>query len=427
MEHAMKQHGRIAWFGTFAVILGTLVLIGTLTAEAHASGRHAPDAPRRTASVQPATFGALAPSAIYTDVYEPNDSQIQAANVGSYNRVACPGVTIVNGATFYQVGSSNPATDHDWYRVQLGAMLYYTLTIVQQIPSDLHFNVLLLDPSNTSIATMSGLTSPVISFYSGNGGSFVFKLTAANSAVITDTEDKPYAVQLCSAALSPRAHLPLVGNMYAAPLPLVGPHGQLHVDQNPVPYSGTVTAYWNVTGISGIWFDKGDSTGFQPAAGVQVVPVLNITATRTLRLMWQMIGGQVVTDTLQVEVTPAGECSPSDPNWRGPWYPFCVAQDLRYTDGGGLVRYFGYQQDYTLTAQWDVYGIRGLWLKVDPNITMCGPGGSSGFNVAVPGNGSYSWNVKDLARGGYIVHLKIQRNDGQFVYYGEKYLCVGMD
>lgn len=219
-------------------------------------------------------------------------------------------------------------------------------------------------------------------------------------------------------------------------LPLVGSLGQLHVDQNPVPSGGTVTAYWNISGISGIWFDKGDGSGFQAAGGSQSVAVPNVTGQRTMQLKWQATNGSISIDQIVVYISGQAvattavtqNCTSSDPNWRGsnPNYPFCVAQDLTYTDGGDSVRYFSYMQDFTLTAQWNVYGIAGIWLNADSNSDKCGPGGSNGFSVPVSGNGTYTFNIKNLVQGGYLLHLKIQRNDGQIVYYNEKYLCINV-
>jgi uncharacterized protein YgiM (DUF1202 family) len=220
-------------------------------------------------------------------------------------------------------------------------------------------------------------------------------------------------------------------------LPLIGSQGQLHVDQNPIPSGGTVTAYWNVSNIAGIWFDKGDGAGFQAAGGSQSVSVSNVTSQRTLQLKWQTNGGQTVIDQLVVSLSGQAvattivtqNCTSSDPNWRGGGnanYPFCVSQELSYSDGGDSVRYFGYSQDVNLTATWNVYGISGIWLNIDSNGDKCGPAGTNGRSVSVSGNGSYTWNIKDLVQGGYLVHLKIQRNDGQIVYYNEKYLCINV-
>ena len=136
------------------------------------------------------------------------------------------------------------------------------------------------------------------------------------------------------------------------------------------------------------------------------------------------------TAELLVTPTPANlrECSSSDPNWRGsnPAYPFCVGKDLNWTDGGKELRYFFVGQDFTLTGSWDLYGIAGIWFIVEPSGQVCDPAGTSVINRQTVGTGQESFNVRDLAGGGYKVHLRIKRNsDGVEVDYNERYLCVG--
>ena len=222
--------------------------------------------------------------------------------------------------------------------------------------------------------------------------------------------------------------------------PLVGAQGQLKVNQNPIPQNGSVTAYWNVSNIQGIWFDKGDGNGFQAAAGSQSVSVDGITAQRTLQLKWRNSSGTDTTDTVTVYISgvtvastatsASRSCSSSDSNWRGGStnYPFCVAQDLEWTNGSSNPWYISYNKDQTIGVKWDVYGISGLWLKVEGNGDKCGPAGSTGtFSVAINGSGTYYWNANTMGYGGYLVHLYVLRNDGVYVYHNEKYLCIGFD
>ena len=222
--------------------------------------------------------------------------------------------------------------------------------------------------------------------------------------------------------------------------PLVGSAGQLHVSQNPIPQNGSVTASWNVSNIQGIWFDKGDGSGFQAAAGSQSVTVDGITAQRTLQLKWRNSSGADSTDTVTVYISgvtvastatsSSQSCSSSDANWRGGTssYPFCVAQDLEWTNYSSNPLYLPYNKDNTIGVKWNVYGIAGLWLKVEGNGDKCGPAGGSGtFTTAINGNGTYYWNANTMGYGGYIVHLYVLRNDGVYVYHNEKYLCIGFD
>ena len=131
-----------------------------------------------------------------------------------------------------------------------------------------------------------------------------------------------------------------------------------------------------------------------------------------------------------IPVTATHICNSSDPNWRGGStnYPFCVAQDLEWTNGSSNPWYVSYNTDQTIGVKWDVYGIAGLWLKVEGNGDKCGPAGSTGtFSVAINGSGTYYWNANTMGYGGYLVHLYVLRNDGVYVYHNEKYLCVGFD
>jgi hypothetical protein len=222
--------------------------------------------------------------------------------------------------------------------------------------------------------------------------------------------------------------------------PLVGTAGQLRVTQNPIPLNGTITAYWNVSNIAAIFFDSGDGTGFKPAAGAQVVSIGNVSGQRLLQLQWRDNSGNTTTDQLTVyingQVVPLGTtaappvsqtCNSSDPNWRGANsnYPFCVAQDLDWSNGASPVRYFSQGQDVWITMHWSVYGISGLWLEFDPNGSQCGPAANGSREVAVNGTGTYTFHVSDFPYGGYLIHLKVLRNDGVTVYYNEKYMCIG--
>ena len=75
--------------------------------------------------------------------------------------------------------------------------------------------------------------------------------------------------------------------------------------------------------------------------------------------------------------------------------------------------------------KWNVYGISGLWLDIDGNSQQCGPSGTSGGEIALSGSGTLSLHISDFNYGGYILHLKVLRNDGQVVYHNEKFMCIG--
>ena len=188
---------------TYLVAIAIVLVLSVAAVIALSFAQRAQTAAARVNVPRPAALGNLAVAAVYTDSYEVNDSQSSAANVGSFNQIACSAgsTSLVSNATFYRVGLSTPATDQDWYKATLGAGLYYTVSVSPQTtPSDLIFKVVIYDPSNNQISgTVSA--SPVISFFSSSGGAFYVSLAANNAATITDTEDKPYQVGLCSSTI----------------------------------------------------------------------------------------------------------------------------------------------------------------------------------------------------------------------------------
>jgi hypothetical protein len=214
--------------------------------------------------------------------------------------------------------------------------------------------------------------------------------------------------------------------------PLVGVKGQLHVDQNPIAAGGTVNAYWNVSNIQGIWFDKGDGNGYQAAGGSQSVAIGGLNNARLLQLKWRDSSGVDNVDSLTVAISgqavatvaATNNCNSSDPNWRGsnPTYPFCVISDMDWQDSANSVRYV--KTGEAVTVQWNIYGVSGIWLSVQGNTQQCSPAGTQGFEVGVDGNSNYTWHFDN--RGSYIVHMKILRNDGVYTYYNEKFLNVGV-
>ena len=188
---------------TFFVAITIILALSVAAVIALSFAQRAQSAAAKVSVARPAALGNLAPAAIYTDSYEINDSQSSASNVGSFNQIACSaGSTyLVSNATFYRVGLSTPATDQDWYKATLGATLYYTVSVAEQTSTGLQFNISIYDPSNNQIASRQITATPVISFYSGAGGTFYFSLSAANSGSLTDTENKPYQITMCSSTI----------------------------------------------------------------------------------------------------------------------------------------------------------------------------------------------------------------------------------
>ena len=218
---------------------------------------------------------------------------------------------------------------------------------------------------------------------------------------------------------------------------LIGSQGILRVSANPIGKNSTVYATWNIPNFRDGEFDKGDGRGYiGPIASAMTVDVPNISEPRQLKLRWRDTNGQQTEDLLPLSVlgstaTPArAVCDASNPDWRGnsnAAYAFCVKQDLSWADNGSPVRSFPVGSDVMLTAVWNIYGINGIRFVVEPSAQQCAPQGTSVINEAVNGNGSYSFNVKQLSYGGYIVHLQVTRRDNAVVNYNEKFLCIGTE
>ncbi|MCS7087545.1 MAG: carboxypeptidase-like regulatory domain-containing protein [Thermoflexales bacterium] len=167
------------------------------------------DAPSRAGILRQAHAFAnpFAPAQIFTDTYDlqgDNATQPNATFVGNYTAVSCSTpVPIVSNATLWRSGLGNPANDVDWYRVQLGAQFRYTITLLQQQPSDLAFLVLVQDQVGALLASSPSTYAFTTTFDAPTGGNFFIRVQAANAFTITNTENKPYQVTLCSSQLPP--------------------------------------------------------------------------------------------------------------------------------------------------------------------------------------------------------------------------------
>ena len=132
---------------------------------------------------------------------------------------------------------------------------------------------------------------------------------------------------------------------------------------------------------------------------------------------------------------PIEECGPSSPYWMpiksgNSSYTFCSKQDLEFVTGLPPVVNLTKGENVDLTLKWNIFGIRGIRLKIEGSSQMCGPGGSQGSRD-VPVNGSngpdnylYPLNANEFGYGGFKIELYITTNSGQVVGYNEKFLCV---
>jgi hypothetical protein len=197
-----------------AAMLVTALLAHTLSQIAAAQQRRTPSTIPRL----PAPF-----TAIYTDSYEPDNTQSTAYFAGNYTVKPCQPqspLLIVWNATFWYGGLANPADDVDWYRLQLGSHLLYTFSITRQVPSDLLFDVNLFGPTGNMIQAWRGGVNPVMTLFSRDGGMYYLQLTATNAATITGTQTKPYMIGLCSSLpLTRQVILPVVYGSASFPPP----------------------------------------------------------------------------------------------------------------------------------------------------------------------------------------------------------------
>lgn len=142
---------------------------------------------------------ALAPSQIYTDVFDlasPNNTQIQASDIGA-GVISCGTPLAYNNLTFYRGDVIPPAADIDWYKFTASAQFVYTITAKVQTVSDLNISMRLRDANNNEIYVQTK-QDHTVSFYVLTGGVYSFQLNTTSG--ITDTEHKPYQISLCSSS-----------------------------------------------------------------------------------------------------------------------------------------------------------------------------------------------------------------------------------
>ncbi len=202
------------------------------------------------AAAAPARYeGLITAGTIYTDNYETNNDAAVAYNLDAVTLTPC--TIVVHDATFYYVaGLLNPANDTDWYKVNLGAQIIYTMTIEQSTASDLQFIALLQDPVNSVIASANAQSTAVFTFYSLSGGTYKLKLNAYNASTISATEGKTYQITLCSSATNITPTPP--NNPTSTPSSLTpdayAPNDTLTEAADPTPLRGLGTASFIAAG-----------------------------------------------------------------------------------------------------------------------------------------------------------------------------------
>ncbi|MBX7213738.1 MAG: SH3 domain-containing protein [Thermoflexales bacterium] len=227
--------------------------------------------------------------------------------------------------------------------------------------------------------------------------------------------------------------------------------GNLSVDKNKVGNNGSVVASWNVQNIREALFDKGDGGGYKAAGGTMSVVVDCITSARTIRLRVTNNSGAVQEDVVTIQVDaalPGGTCSggggtvasdsctASNPYWKAVItgnsnYTFCAKQDLEYVGGHPSVFKFKKGTNPDLSLKWNIFGIGGIELHIDPSTGHCSSTAGSKGTGRFPTNGSngpdnfiFGRSGNDFDIGEYKLELYIINQQGQTVGYNEKFFCV---
>lgn len=149
----------------------------------------------------------LGPTAVYTDVYEPNDTVSTASPLSTVGIIQCPIQNqVVGNASFYKADPNQQ--DIDFYTVQLTQPAYYTFTVHQVItntPVTIRFT---LYDSNGNFIGASYDGNPVISgLYVAQSTAMRLNLMASNYT-IGGMENYPYSISICSSALTPPTPTP---------------------------------------------------------------------------------------------------------------------------------------------------------------------------------------------------------------------------
>lgn len=128
-------------------------------------------------------------------------------------------------------------------------------------------------------------------------------------------------------------------------------------------------------------------------------------------------------------------CNASSPWWKAtPGNPanyiFCSKQDLEYVAGWPSILHFNRGDTRDLSLKWNIFGINGMHLRIDPSTYCSGKAGYTGTrNVAVNGsdglnNFIYAMNASEFGYDGFKIELYILNTQGETVGYNEKYFCV---
>lgn len=148
------------------------------------------------------------PTAVFTDAYEPNDNIGSPTNLGSVGIVVCPTQNqVVNNASFYK--PDRAFQDVDNYSVQLSQPAYYTITVHQLVsPTNVNLRFYLFDNAGSLISAQFSQHPVIGNVYIAQATTVKMNLVSTNFNEIGDLENYPYAISICSSALTPPTPTP---------------------------------------------------------------------------------------------------------------------------------------------------------------------------------------------------------------------------
>ncbi len=202
--------------------------------------------------------------------------------------------------------------------------------------------------------------------------------------------------------------------------------GILCVNTTAVQSGGSVVASWNVQNVDGVWFDKGDGTGYIGKVSPGSETVSGITANRTLSLKVKQKDGQEPVYSILITVSGSGGGTPGLTGWNPKFKAGTTAWDspdtcTELSSAGGSCTYY-----------WTgLEGAQGIWIRVEPRDVACAA--TSGVNVD-PGDAASGWRalsgptgsltIKFNSTGGHVIILRAKRDNNEWYWKDEKPMKV---
>ncbi|MCS7060990.1 MAG: SH3 domain-containing protein [Anaerolineae bacterium] len=208
-------------------------------------------------------------------------------------------------------------------------------------------------------------------------------------------------------------------------VPTVAPascSGPLCVNTTSIQAGGTVRASWNVQNVDGVWFDRGDGSGYQGVPGQWSIDVTNILSNRTLRLRVKQKDGNQPEYAIQINVTGTPGLSGWNPRFKAGTTAWDSPDTCTEVSGaGGSCTYFWTGLD----------GAQGIWLMVEARNVACSPAASVNVEPAGAANNwlpvsgpSGSITIKFNSTGGHAIRLRARRDNNDWFWLDEKPMKV---